>query len=80
MTTDFSLYQQQHPDANGKFGEYGGSHIPPELQEQMDAITDAYMKVSRTHRFIEELRSIRKHYQGRPTPVYHADRLSELCG
>lgn len=39
-----------------------------------------YLKISRSHRFIEELRSIRKHYQGRPTPVYHAARLSEKCG
>ncbi len=80
MTKDYSLYQQQQPDASGHFGEYGGSYIPPELQIQMDQITDTYLKISKTHRFIEELRSIRKHYQGRPTPVYHADRLSQLCG
>jgi len=80
MARDFSMYQQQYPDSKGNFGEYGGSHIPPELQREMDAITDAYLNISRTHRFIEELRSIRKHYQGRPTPVYHADRLSAQCG
>jgi len=80
MTQDYKRYQQAHPDDKGYFGEYGGSYIPPELQEQMDLITDAYLNISRTHRFIEELRSIRRHYQGRPTPLYHAHRLSQRCG
>ena len=80
MTQDYSRYPYQLPDATGHFGPYGGSYIPPELQQEMDKITEAYLTISKTHRFIEELRSIRKHYQGRPTPVYHADRLSQLCG
>jgi tryptophan synthase beta subunit len=81
MTTkDYSRYPHQYPDASGHFGSYGGSYIPPELQVEMDKITKAYQTISQTHRFIEELRSIRKHFQGRPTPVFHADRLSEMCG
>ena len=68
------------PDAAGNFGDYGGAFIPPALAVQMKEIYEAYLKISRTARFIEELRSIRKHYQGRPTPVYHAERLSEKCG
>ncbi len=80
MIRDYKRYQRTHPDSDGCFGEYGGSYIPPELQQQMDLITEAYLNISSTHRFIEELRSIRRHYQGRPTPVYHALRLSQLCG
>jgi len=80
MTKKYSRYPEQHPDSTGHFGAYGGSYIPPELQKEMDKITDAYLTICKTHRFIEELRSIRKHYQGRPTPVYHADRLSKMCG
>ncbi len=80
MTHDYTHSQRIYPDQNGYFGEYGGSFIPPELQQQMDLITEAYLTVSHSHRFISELRSIRKHYQGRPTPVYHAERLSSLCG
>lgn len=80
MTHDYTPTSRIQPDPNGYFGEYGGSFIPPELREQMDLITEAYLTVSRSHRFISELRSIRKHYQGRPTPVYHAERLSNLCG
>lgn len=80
MIKDYSRHSHQNPDSSGHFGEYGGSYIPPELQVEMDKITEAYLKISKTHRFIEELRSIRKHYQGRPTPVFHADRLSNMCG
>lgn len=75
-----SDYFKKYPSADGTFGEYGGSHIPPELQQEMDRITDAYYSISKSHEFISELRSIRKHFQGRPTPVYYASRLSNECG
>ncbi len=73
-------YFKSYPDAEGRYGEHGGSHIPPELQAEMDKITEAYYSISKSHEFISELRSIRKHFQGRPTPVYFARRLSEECG
>jgi tryptophan synthase beta chain len=71
---------QQQPDANGFFGKFGGSFIPPELQTQMDEINAAYQRISRSHDFISELRSIRRHFQGRPTPVYYCRRLSDKIG
>jgi tryptophan synthase beta chain len=73
-------YFKTTPDEKGFFGEFGGSFIPPHLQEEMDKITDAYYMISKSHEFISELRSIRKHYQGRPTPVYFCKRLSEKLG
>ncbi len=73
-------YFKTFPDANGNFGEYGGSYIPPELQGEMDKITDAYYSISKSHQFISELRNIRKHFQGRPTPVYFAKTLSDELG
>jgi tryptophan synthase beta subunit len=79
MKKDYRDYLQNTPDADGNFGNYGGAYIPPQLIGPMKEIHEAYLKISRSHRFIEELRSIRKHYQGRPTPVYHAARLSEKC-
>ena len=74
------MYLKQFPDEKGFFGEYGGSFIPAELQKEMDKITDAYYSISKSHEFISELRSIRKHFQGRPTPVYFCKRLSEMYG
>ncbi|MDC7232883.1 MAG: tryptophan synthase subunit beta [Spirochaetales bacterium] len=73
-------YFKINPDEKGNFGEYGGSFIPPELRVEMDKITDAYYSISKSHDFITELRSIRKHFQGRPTPVYYAKTLSEKYG
>ncbi len=73
-------YFKQFPDEKGFFGEYGGAFIPPILEEEMDKITEAYHKISKSHNFISELRSIRKHYQGRPTPVYYCNRLSDKYG
>jgi len=71
---------RQYPDAKGNFGPYGGSIIPPDLQVEMDKITDAYYSISKSHQFIAELRNIRTHFQGRPTPVYFAKTLSDQCG
>ena len=73
-------YFKSNPDSQGNFGEYGGAFIPPQLQTEMDKITDAYFSISKSHDFITELRSIRKHFQGRPTPVYYAKSLSEKYG
>ena len=73
-------YFKANPTKDGFFGEYGGSFIPPVLVDEMKKITDAYFAISKSHKFISELRSIRKHYQGRPTPVYYCNRLSEKYG
>ncbi len=75
-----SDYFKSYPDAQGNFGQYGGSFLPPAIQSEMEKITDAYYSISKSHEFISELRSIRKHFQGRPTPVYFAKRLSDLYG
>jgi len=73
-------YFKQFPNKEGYFGDFGGSFIPPVLQSEMDKITEAYYSISKSHEFISELRSIRKHYQGRPTPIYFCKRLSEMYG
>lgn len=73
-------YFKKYPTKDGFFGQYGGAFIPPVLEEEMKKINDAYFAISKSHSFISELRSIRKHYQGRPTPVYYCNRLSEKYG
>jgi len=73
-------YFKQNPDQSGHFNEYGGAVLPEILQQEMKKITDAYYSISKSHEFILELRSIRKHFQGRPTPVYYCRRLSEQYG
>ena len=64
------------PDEGGFFGAYGGQFLPPELEKPFAEITKAYHEIESDATFIAELRSIREHFQGRPTPVYHARTFS----
>ncbi len=75
-----SNYFKKYPDEKGFYESYGGVFVPPALEVEMKKIADAYHTISKSHNFIQELRSIRKHYQGRPTPVYYCARLSGKYG
>ena len=77
---DFDNYLKHFPDENGRFGEYGGAYLPPQLVPAFKEIDDAYETICNSSKFISELRRIRKEFQGRPTPVYHCERLSKLLG
>lgn len=68
------------PDENGYFGEYGGQIIPPELKTIMDEINAAYDEIRQSPAFIQELDLLFQDYVGRPSPVYHAKRLSDKLG
>ena len=74
---NFETYLKNYPDANGQFGKYGGAYIPEELKKAMEEINHAYETISKSRKFIAELRRIRKEFQGRPTPISHLERLSE---
>ena len=77
---DFTNYVKQYPTDDGRFGEYGGAYLPPELVPAFQEIDDAYETICHSAQFISELRRIRKEFQGRPTPVYHCERLSRKLG
>ncbi len=68
------------PDENGYFGEYGGQIIPPELASIMNEIKDAYLQISQTDAFKDELNDLYKHYVGRPSPIFFAKRLTAKQG
>ena len=73
-------YLETMPDINGFFGKFGGSFIPPSLEKPFADITKAYFELKNSPAFIEELKYVRKHYQGRPTPISFAKNLTEYCG
>ncbi len=77
---DFETYLKNYPSRDGFFGKYGGAFIPEELKKPFQEIDKAYQTICHSAQFINELRRIRKEFQGRPTPVYHCARLSEYCG
>ncbi|WP_211284222.1 tryptophan synthase subunit beta [Oceanimonas doudoroffii] len=73
-------YQQNMPDAEGYFGDFGGSEIPPALKQAMDDITRAYQEICQREDFRQELQRLLTHFVGRPSPVYHCERLSQQLG
>ena len=77
---DFATYLKNYPDAEGRFGKYGGAYLPEELVPAFREITDGYLTICHSSKFVQELRRIRREFQGRPTPVYHCERLSQKIG
>lgn len=75
-----NTFEHDLPNKEGFFGEYGGSFIPPELQTVIDEITAAYIEIRKDPEFRAELADLYKHYVGRPSPLFHAKRLSETYG
>ncbi|MDG6773492.1 tryptophan synthase subunit beta [Thiomicrorhabdus sp. ZW0627] len=73
-------YLKNFPNQEGYFGDFGGAFLPPELIPHFEEINKAYMELGRSADFLNELKYIRKHYQGRPTPVYYAHNLSKKYG
>lgn len=69
-----------YPDENGKFGIYGGRYVAETLMPLILEIEDAYKKIQHDQAFLEQLEYYRKHYVGRPSPLYFAKRFSEHIG
>ena len=72
------IYDQ--PDARGHFGPYGGVFVAETLMAALDALRQEYESARQDPAFMAEFHYELKHYVGRPSPVYHARRLSEACG
>jgi len=68
------------PDARGHFGPYGGVFVAETLSHALEELRDAYERYRRDPEFIAEFRYELKHYVGRPSPVYHARRWSQILG
>ncbi len=68
------------PDARGHFGPYGGTFVAETLIEALDELKRAYAAAKADPAFKAEFDYELKHYVGRPSPIYHARRWSELLG
>jgi tryptophan synthase beta chain len=68
------------PDARGHFGPYGGVFVAETLIQALDDLNEQYAKYRSDPAFIAEFERELKHYVGRPTPVYHAERWSRELG
>ena len=68
------------PDEQGFFGPYGGQLVPPHLKQAMDDINVAYAQITQRQDFQDELADLFADYVGRPSPIFHAKRLSAQLG
>jgi tryptophan synthase beta chain len=74
------LQASSQPDSTGHFGPYGGRFVPEVLMAPLEELQQAYQDACVDPQFQGELSDLLAHYAGRPTPLYHARRLSECLG
>jgi tryptophan synthase beta chain len=85
-TTDANAYlgtlpeAREYPDAQGRFGRFGGQYAPETLMPALAELEAAYQEARTDPAFLAELAELRRHYVGRPTPTYHAKALSAKLG
>ncbi|MHB8652335.1 MAG: tryptophan synthase subunit beta [Terriglobia bacterium] len=80
MTQSLDHAIAQWPDANGRFGEFGGRFVPETLMHPVEELERAYEAARGDETFQRELRHLLKDFAGRPTPLFHARRLTEHLG
>ena len=81
MTIEASGAQvYDYPDARGHFGPYGGVFVAETLMEPIEELRLAYERYMKDPEFLAELDRDLQHYVGRPSPIYHAERLSRHLG
>jgi len=70
----------KQPDKRGHFDQYGGKYVPETLIPAITELENLYNEICNDADFKAELSSLLKHYSGRPTPLYHAKRISDEMG
>jgi tryptophan synthase beta chain len=68
------------PDSLGHWGKYGGRFVPETLMAPLEELTAAYLASRDDQSFQSELQDLLQNYAGRPTPLFHAARLTDHCG
>ena len=70
------MFEYHQPDAKGHFGPYGGRFVSETLTHALDELHAAYEHYRRDPDFLAEFERELKHFVGRPSPIYHAERMS----
>ena len=68
------------PDVRGRFGEFGGRYVPETLMHPIEELERAYLDAKSDAAFQTEFKRLLRYYAGRPTPLYHAERLTKHLG
>jgi len=80
MSNEPSTSASQLPDAQGRFGDFGGRYVPETLVSALDELSAQYDQAREDPAFQAELDDLLQNYVGRPSPLYFAQRLTEHCG
>ena len=78
--TGYGLHQSILPNSEGLYGEFGGKIGHLELAKAMSEIEVGFREIIKDDDFIAEMKRLRETYVGRPSPIYHAQRLTQHCG
>jgi len=71
---------KSEPDEHGHWGQFGGRYVPETLVAPLDELTNEFMRAREDPNFWDELNHLLRHYCGRPTPLFHARRLTAHAG
>ena len=74
------MFEYQQPDVRGHFGPYGGTFVAETLIHALRELAATYEQYRNDPEFVAEFRHELKHFVGRPSPIYHAARLSRELG
>lgn len=69
-----------YPDQNGKFGIFGGRYVPETLMSALHELERTYSEIKNNNEFLHELEELQRDYNGRPTPLTFAKRLTDYFG
>ncbi len=73
-------FARTNPDEHGRFGEFGGRYVPETLMHPVEELEKAYETARQDPAFQTEFKDLLRNYAGRPTPLFHARRLTEYAG
>lgn len=79
-TTPTQTSMMNWPDAQGRFGKFGGCYVPETLMHPVEELTRAYGKARDDSEFQDELTRLLREFAGRPTPLFYAEHLSHHLG
>ena len=74
------MFEYSQPDLSGHFGPYGGTFVSETLSHAIDELREAFEHYRKDPEFLREFHHELKHFVGRPSPIYHADRMSRETG
>ena len=76
----YEVITRTGPDERGRFGDFGGRFVSETLMPLILDLEAEYEKAKTDLAFWAEMDDLWKHYVGRPSPLYHAERLTERFG